>query len=181
LRALIAEARLAAAECLNTLPMIEARHCDRGALSWAAPPRPGGSGLADEDHANLLRPATRPPEAIGYAALVLRHVNLLTWKDGTEQVAIDALSKHLSGYAGEIPEIRDLSFGSDLGLAERNVDFAIIVDFDDEEAFSRYLAHPAHGRMVGEFFEADPLVPPCDSVSGLGREVALSGQGLASA
>jgi hypothetical protein len=84
---------------------------------------------------------------------MLRHVNLLTWKDGTEQAAIDALSDHLSGYAAAIPEIRDLSFGPDLGLAERNGDFAIIVDFVDEEAFSRYLAHPAHGRMVGEFLK----------------------------
>jgi hypothetical protein len=82
---------------------------------------------------------------------MLRHVNLLTWKDGTEQAAIDAVSEQLSRYPDEIPEILDLSFGSDLGLAERNVDFAIIVDFDDEPAFSRYLAHPAHDRLVGEF------------------------------
>ena len=88
-----------------------------------------------------------------YAALMLRHVNLLTWKDGTEEAAIKAFSEHLSGYAAEIPEIRDMSFGSDLGLAERNVDFAIIVDFDDEDAFSRYLLHPAHARMVGEFLK----------------------------
>jgi stress responsive alpha/beta barrel protein len=85
--------------------------------------------------------------------LMLRHVNLLAWKDGTEQAAIDALAEHLSGYAAEIPEIRDLSFGPDLRLAERNADFAIIVDFDDEEAFSRYLTHPAHDRMVGVFLK----------------------------
>jgi Stress responsive A/B Barrel Domain len=91
-----------------------------------------------------------------YAPQMLRHVNLLTWKDGTEQTAIEALSEHLSGYAAQIVEIRDLSFGSDLRLAGRNADFAIIVDFDDEDAFSRYLAHPAHGRMVGEFLK--PIV-----------------------
>src|SRR5579859_7071433 len=84
---------------------------------------------------------------------MLRHVNLLTWKDGTEEAAIGALADHLSGYAAEIPEIRALSFGHDLGLAERNADFAIIVDFDDREAFSRYLERPAHGRMVGEFLK----------------------------
>ena len=84
---------------------------------------------------------------------MLRHVNLLTWKVGTEEAAIEALAEHLSGYAAEIPEIRDLSFGPDLRLGERNADFAIIVDFDDEEAFSRYLAHPAHARMVGEFLK----------------------------
>lgn len=87
---------------------------------------------------------------------MLRHVNLLTWKDGTDQTAVEALSEHLSGYAAAIPEIRGLWFGPDLGLGERNADFVIIVDFDDEEAFSRYLAHPAHGRMVGEFLR--PIV-----------------------
>ena len=84
---------------------------------------------------------------------MLRHVNLLTWKDGTAQAAIDALSEYLSGYAAEIPEIREVSFGPDLGLADRNADFVIIVDFDDEEAFSRYLAHRAHSRMVEEFLK----------------------------
>lgn len=84
---------------------------------------------------------------------MLRHVNLLTWKDGAEQAAVDALSEHLSTYARQIPEIRHLSFGPDLGLAENNADFCIVVDFEDGEAFSRYLAHPAHGRMVSEFLK----------------------------
>lgn len=101
---------------------------------------------------------------------MLRHVNLLTWKDGAEQAAIDALSEHLSGYAAEIPEIRGLSFGSDLGLAEHNADFAIIVDFDDEEAFSRYLAHPAHGRLVGEF-----LKPILEARQAVQFQISLAG------
>lgn len=84
---------------------------------------------------------------------MLRHVNILSWKDGAEQAAIDALVEFLSGYAAAIPEIRGLSFGPDLRLADRNGDFAIIVDFDDEEAFRRYLAHPAHGRLVEEFLK----------------------------
>jgi Stress responsive A/B Barrel Domain len=84
---------------------------------------------------------------------MLRHVNLLTWKDGTEQAALDALSAHLSRYVAEIPEIQNLSFGPDLGLAENSVDFCIVVDFEDGEAFSRYLAHPAHSRMVSEFLK----------------------------
>jgi stress responsive alpha/beta barrel protein len=86
-----------------------------------------------------------------YAGRVLRHVNLLTWNDGTDQAAIDALCQYLTSYAETVPEIRGVSFGPDLGLAERNMDFAIIVDFDDEDAFSRYLAHPAHARLVSEF------------------------------
>jgi hypothetical protein len=97
-----------------------------------------------------LDPAPHPSD---YAVPVLRHVNLLTWKAGTEQAAIDALSEELSRYQGEIPEIRGLSFGRDLGLADNNVDFCIVVDFENDEAFSRYLAHPAHARMVEEFLK----------------------------
>ena len=82
---------------------------------------------------------------------MLRHVNLLTWNAEIDEAAIASLSQYLSDYADAIPEIRDLSFGPDLGLAERNMHFAIVVDFDDEEAFSRYLAHPAHARLVSEF------------------------------
>ena len=53
----------------------------------------------------------------------------------------------------EIAEIRDVSFGADLGLAQSDADFCIIVDFDDDAAFLSYLAHPAHARMVGEFLK----------------------------
>lgn len=81
----------------------------------------------------------------------LRHVNLLTWKDGTSPTQIEALCQQLHQMRDEISEIRALSFGPDLHLAEGNVDFAIVEDFEDAEAFGRYVAHPAHNRMVGEF------------------------------
>lgn len=96
---------------------------------------------------------TAPGSNIAGGATILRHVNLLTWKDGTEPAAIDALSEYLSGYADEIPEILDVSYGPDLGLAQNDADYCVIVDFDDQAAFSRYLAHPAHGRMIGEFLK----------------------------
>jgi stress responsive alpha/beta barrel protein len=82
---------------------------------------------------------------------MLRHVNLLTWKGGTTETGIEALGAELVKMRDEIPEVRDLSFGPDLGLMEGNVDYAIVEDFDDAEAFRRYTAHPAHARMVTEF------------------------------
>lgn len=81
---------------------------------------------------------------------MLRHVNLLTWKEGTTQAGIEALGAELVRMRDEIPEVRALYFGPDLGLLEGNVDFAILEDFDDAEAFRRYAAHPAHARMVTE-------------------------------
>ena len=81
----------------------------------------------------------------------MRHVNLLSWKEGTTQAGIEALGAELLRMREEIPEIRALSFGPDLGLMEGNVDFAIVEDFDDADAFRRYVAHPAHERMIKEF------------------------------
>jgi hypothetical protein len=81
----------------------------------------------------------------------LRHVNLLTWKDGTSQTAIDALCRELERMREEIPEVRSLTSGADLQLMDGNVDFAILEDFEDAEAFGRYVGHPAHNRMIQEF------------------------------
>src|SRR5919202_5386244 len=81
----------------------------------------------------------------------LRHVNLLRWKEGTTQVDIEAFGAELLRMREEIAEVRTLFFGPDLGLMEGNVDFAIVEDFDDADAFRRYVAHPAHERMIKEF------------------------------
>lgn len=97
---------------------------------------------------NVEAKQRRPSQEQGPA---LRHVNLLTWKKGTTQADIDALAAELARMREEIPEIRTLSFGPDLGLMDGNVDFAILEDFDDAGAFGRYTAHPAHNRMVSEF------------------------------
>jgi len=81
----------------------------------------------------------------------LRHINLLRWKDGTTQAAVDALGGELQRMAREIPEVRTLSYGPDLGLMDGNADFIIQEEFDDAGAFRRYAAHPAHERMIRDF------------------------------
>jgi Stress responsive A/B Barrel Domain len=81
----------------------------------------------------------------------LRHINLLTWKPDITEEAVETLAGELERMASEIPELRTLSYGPDLGLMNGNVDFIIQEEFDDVDAFRRYLAHPAHGRMVQEF------------------------------
>jgi Stress responsive A/B Barrel Domain len=79
-----------------------------------------------------------------------RHVVLLTWKDGTEAAAIGAVVDGLAGLPAVIPELREYHFGTDLGIAEGNADFAIVGDFDDIEAWRRYQEHPEHQRVIAE-------------------------------
>lgn len=78
----------------------------------------------------------------------LHYINLLSWKDGTTQAAVDALGVELERMAGEIPEVRARCYGPDLGLMDSNEGFIISVEFAAADALCRYLAHPAHQRMV---------------------------------
>lgn len=82
---------------------------------------------------------------------LLRHVNLFTWADGASAEAVAALGAELDRMAAEIPEVRSVRYGPDLRLMDSNVDFVVEEEFDDADAFRRYLAHPAHDRMVREF------------------------------
>lgn len=82
---------------------------------------------------------------------LLRHVNLFTWADGASAEAVAALGAELDRMAAEIPEVRSVRYGPDLRLMDGNVDFVVEEEFDDADAFRRYLAHPAHDRMVREF------------------------------
>jgi len=78
----------------------------------------------------------------------LRHVVCVTWKAGTSPDAVAALCEALAGLPALIPEIRGYAFGSDLGLADTNADFAIVADFDDTDAWRRYQDHPEHQRVL---------------------------------
>jgi len=80
----------------------------------------------------------------------LRHVVCVTWKAGTSATAVTALCEALAGLPTLIPEIQGYAFGSDLGLADTNADFAIVADFDDVTAWRRYQEHPEHQRVLAE-------------------------------
>jgi hypothetical protein len=80
----------------------------------------------------------------------LRHVVCLTWKPGIEAATVAKVCVGLGALPALIPEIHGFRFGSDLGLADTNADFAIIADFDDVAAWRRYQEHPEHQRVLAE-------------------------------
>lgn len=81
---------------------------------------------------------------------MLRHVVCLTFRDGTDPGEVAALRAALSELPGRIPEIRSYSFGTDVGLAAGNADFAVVADFDDESGWRAYQEHPDHVRVREE-------------------------------
>jgi len=81
---------------------------------------------------------------------MLRHVALFTWKPDASEVAIRAFSDGLAVLSTQIPEIRSYRFGPDARLGGGNVDFALVADFDDVDAYRRYAEHPAHRHLIAE-------------------------------
>ncbi len=64
---------------------------------------------------------------------VLTHVALFTWKPGTTEGQVAALAAGLATLPRLIPEIKAYRFGPDAGLADGNVDYGVVAEFDSPE------------------------------------------------
>jgi heme-degrading monooxygenase HmoA len=51
---------------------------------------------------------------------------------------------------------RNMRLGRDIGLVDGAMDLAIVTDYDDEDAYRRWLAHPEHARVRAELLA--PLI-----------------------
>jgi len=91
--------------------------------------------------------------------MVLRHVVLLKFKDGTADEKRAALMDGLAKLPEAIPEIHAYTFGNDAGLdPERNHDFAITADFLSKEHYDTYSKHPAHVELISNLVK--PILAP---------------------
>ena len=79
---------------------------------------------------------------------MLRHIVLLTYKPEASAQDRAAVRAAIEGLAAQVPEIRALVCGENLGSGPNHHDFAIVADFDNLEAFRRYTASPAHQAYV---------------------------------
>lgn len=80
---------------------------------------------------------------------MLRHVAVFSWAPGTSPADVEALSSGLAGLPALIPEIREYRFGPDAGLGlSANADFAVMADFDSDEDYRVYAAHPVHQDVI---------------------------------
>lgn len=75
---------------------------------------------------------------------MLKHIVFLKFKPGTTEDDISDIEKGLSGLPDRIPEIKRYEFGRDIVRSDRSYDFALISEFEDQEAMKRYQVHPYH-------------------------------------
>ncbi len=76
------------------------------------------------------------------------HVALYTWKPGTTDQQIRALTDALTALPALIPEVRSFRVGADAGVSPANDAFAVVAEFDDLDAFRRYAADPHHLDVI---------------------------------
>jgi hypothetical protein len=79
---------------------------------------------------------------------MFRQVRMNKWRaDATEESIKEAIAA-LGTLADQIPEVRNWYQAETVSAAGDDFDFVLVVDFDDEQAFERYLQHPAHVHVV---------------------------------
>ena len=76
---------------------------------------------------------------------MIRNVVLFKLKAGTPPENVERLVNELQGM--QIPGLINVSTGADAGLREGNMDFAIIVDLENEAAYKVYDEDPEHNRI----------------------------------
>ncbi len=79
---------------------------------------------------------------------MIRHIVLITFKPEADTAARDAVRAAVRNFAREVPDIRSLTCGDNLGQGPNHHDFAVVADFDDMAAFRRYIESDAHKAYV---------------------------------
>ncbi len=83
-------------------------------------------------------------------ARVLRHVVLFAFKPEATPTEIALVEAAFAALPGQIPEIVDFEWGTDVSIEGRAQGFThcFLVSFADEAGRAAYLPHPAHQAFV---------------------------------
>jgi quinol monooxygenase YgiN len=79
---------------------------------------------------------------------MLRHIVLVTFKPEATAEQRAAVRSAVESFSVQVPEVRSLVCGENVGSGPNHHDFAMVADFDDLAAFRRYIASPAHQAYV---------------------------------
>ncbi len=79
---------------------------------------------------------------------MIRSVVVVRFKERTPEDRIEAIGTAMR--ALRFPGMRDWRIVRDLGLRDGNAPYAIVSEFDDEEAYRRYDSDPEHDRVRRE-------------------------------
>jgi hypothetical protein len=81
---------------------------------------------------------------------MIKHVVLLSWKEGTTEEAVAAVTDGFARLRDEIDEIKVYEFGPDAGIYQGNADYVVIGEFENEAEFKTYVKHPKHQALLAD-------------------------------
>jgi hypothetical protein len=79
--------------------------------------------------------------------VVIRHIVLFQFNDGTTAQQIDDYESSLRDYVATLAGVRSYAIGRDAGVNPGTFDFSIIAEFDDEAAFREYFDGERHKQI----------------------------------
>ena len=82
-----------------------------------------------------------------------RHVVLFRWTAGIGTDHVDRVREAFDALPAQVPLLRSLVHGSDVGVAEGNFDYVVVADFDRLDDWRAYRDHPAHVLLVEELIK----------------------------
>jgi len=82
---------------------------------------------------------------------MILHLVLFRFKPGTDSVTIARAGRALLALGDQIPEIRAITFGPNLGPSAADYPHVLTVTADDLGAVQRYLDHPLHVETVAQY------------------------------
>ena len=79
---------------------------------------------------------------------MFRHIVLVKWKPEATETERQAMRGAVEQLPSQVPEIITARIGLDVGRGPNNYDMATVFDFEDRDAFKRYIASAAHQAYV---------------------------------
>lgn len=79
---------------------------------------------------------------------MIRHVVLLKWTEGVDDVHVAAVAAALDQLPDLIPEIVSYQHGPDLGVVATNYDYVVTAVFADLGDYLTYRNHPRHQEVM---------------------------------
>ncbi len=84
---------------------------------------------------------------------MIRHIYVAKVRDDITDERIEELLAAWRTLPGSISEIRSFTTGRNIHPTDRRFTVAVVADFEDTEAWKRWMAHPAHLKVMKEYSE----------------------------
>ena len=86
---------------------------------------------------------------------MIRQITMIRFKPEVKADQIQAMAEGFQGLVNIVPTVSRFEFGPDLNIRDDTWDYALVIDFPDEEALFSYRDHPTHQSFANRFM---PLI-----------------------